>query len=354
MHSLPLRVRVCASLLIMLSRDLGVDLGTSNLRVFQRGRGVVAREATVVAYAKGTKTPRAFGAEASRLIGRSPDTLEIVRPVRQGAISSFAATQALLSQCLSGVGIGRVLGRPRMVVCVPSGVTSVERQAMLDACRSAGAREVVSVESPMAAALGLGLPISEPQGHLIVDVGGGTSDIAVTSLGGIVVSDSARVGGDDFDEAIYRAIKRRHSIVIAERTAEEVKIAIGSAFPLAEELETEVRGRDMTDGMPKIVRVSSVEVRAAIHDQVGQIIARVRSVLERTPPELVNDIAQSGLWLVGGSALLRGLDERLKDETGLIVHRSDDPESSVINGLGLALEHIGALSETHLPLAQAR
>ena len=338
----------------MLSRDVAVDLGTSNLRVFVRGRGVVAREATVVAYAKGTTTPRAFGAEASRLIGRSPDTLEIVRPLRQGAIASFGATQALLSHCLSSAGIGRVLGRPRMVVCVPSGVTPVERQAMLDVCRSSGAREVVSVESPMAAALGLGLPIAEPQGHLIVDVGGGTCDIAVTSLGGIVVSDSVRVGGDDFDEAIYRSIKRRHSIVIADSTAEEVKLAVGSTFPLNEELEIEVRGRDMTDGMPKVVRVSSVEVRAAIHDLVGQIIARVRFVLERTPPELVNDVAVGGLWLVGGSAQLRGLDERLKEETGLIVHRSDDPESSVISGLGLALEHIGSLSETHLPLAHAK
>ena len=338
----------------MFSRDLGVDLGTSNVRLFARGRGVVASEASVVAYTKGTKIPRAFGAEASRLIGRSPDTVEIVRPVRQGAIASFGATHALLGHCLSGAGIGRFLGRPRMVVCVPSGVTGVERQAMLDACRSAGAREVVSVESPMAAALGLGLPIAEPQGHLIVDIGGGTCDVAVTSLGGIVVSDSARVGGDDFDEAIYRAIKRRHSIVVADRTAEEVKIAVGSAMPLDEELETEVRGRDMTDGMPKVVRVSSVEVRAAIHDHIGQIIARIRSVLERTPPELVNDIAQTGLWLVGGSALLRGLDERLNQETGLIIHRSNDPETSVITGLGLALDHIGALSETHLPLVGAK
>ena len=338
----------------MLSRDLGVDLGTSNLRVFQRGRGIVVREPSVLAYAKGTSAPRAFGSEAAKLIGRAPDTLDIVHPIQNGAISSYSGAQALLSHYLGEFGGGRALWKPRIVVSVPSGITQVERQAVLDACRMAGAREALSVESPMAAALGLGLPISDAQGHMILDIGGGTSDVAVTSLGGIVVSESARVGGDDFDEAIHRAIKRNHSIVIGEKTAEDVKIAVGSAWELPEELEIEVRGRDMSDGMPKTVRVSSVETRIAIYDLVGQIMARVRSVLERTPPELVNDIAQSGLWLSGGGASMRGLPERIKFETGLQVNLSTDPDTHVVNGLGLALEHFGSLSETHLPLVKTK
>ncbi len=337
----------------MLSRDLGIDLGTSNLRVFARKRGVIVSEASVVAYAKGTPIPRAYGNEAAKLIGRSPDTLEIARPIRGGAIASFSAAQALLQHYVNMGGVGG-FWKPRVVVSVSSGITAVERQALLDACRLAGAREAFSVESPMAAALGLGLPISDPQGHMILDIGGGTSDVAVTSLGGVVVSDSARVGGEDFDEAIHRSIKRNHSIVIGEKTAEDVKLAVGCAWELPEELEFEVRGRDMTDGMPKTVRVSSVETRIAIYDLVGQIISRVRSVLERTPPELVNDIAQSGLWLTGGSAHLRGLAERLEFETGLAVHRSNSPENNVVNGLGQTLEYIGALSESYLPLVSSK
>lgn len=334
----------------MLSRDLGIDLGTSNLRVFERKRGVIVSEPSVVAYAKGTSMPRAYGNEAAKLIGRSPDTLEITRPVRSGAISSFSAAQALIEHFtnMSG-GIGG-LWKPRVVVSVSSGITTVERQALLDACRLAGARDAFSVESPMAAALGLGLPITEPQGHMILDIGGGTSDVAVTSLGGVVVSDSARVGGEDFDEAIHRSIKRNHSIVIGEKTAEDVKLAVGSVWELPEELEFEVRGRDMNDGMPKVVRVSSLETRIAINDLVGQIVSCVRAVLERTPPELVNDIAQGGLWLTGGSAHLRGLAERLQFETGIAVHRSNAPETNVINGLGQTLDYMDSLSERHLPL----
>ncbi len=337
----------------MLSRDLGVDIGTSNLRVFQRGRGIVVREPSVLAYANGTAAPRAYGGEAAKLLGRAPDTLDIVHPMRGGAIASYVGAQALLSHFLSEFGGGRSFLKPRVVVGVPSGITPVERQAVLDACRLAGARDAVSVESPMAAALGLGLPIADPQGHLIVDIGGGTTDVAVISLGGIVVSQSVRVGGNDFDEAIHRSIKRNHAIVIGERTAEEVKMAIGGAWELPEELEFEVRGRAMSDGMPKIVRVSSIETRIAIYDLVGQIVTCIRSVLEETPPELVNDIAMGGLWLSGGSALLRGLPERLHFETGLDVHHSDAPDTNVINGLGMVLEHIGALSETHLPLVKA-
>lgn len=339
---------------MMLSRDLAIDLGTSNLRVFQRGRGIVVREPSVVAYPKGLGTPRAYGTEAARLIGRAPDTLDIVHPIRGGAISSYSATQALLSHFLSGLGAGRAIWRPRIVVSVPSGITPVERQAVLDACRMAGGREAISIESPMAAALGLGLPITEPQGHMIVDIGGGTADIAVTSLGGIVVSDSARVGGDDFDEAIHRAIQRHHSIIIGDRAAEDVKLAIGTAWEGSEDLEIEVKGRDMTDGMPKTVLVSSIETRIAIYDLVSQIVTRVRSVLERTPPELVNDIAASGIWLTGGGARLRGLDERLKFETGIPVHLSTEPELNVANGVGQSLEHINAISETHLPMASKK
>lgn len=336
-----------------LSRDLGIDLGTSNVLIFQKGRGIVLREPAVVAVAKLTKEPRAFGEEARQMLGRTPGSIEAFHPIRDGVIANFTATEAMLRHFM-----GRVVGRPsflkpRVLICVPSSVTSVERRAVLDAARSAGAKDAHPLEAPMAAALGLGLPIGDPEGNMVVDIGGGTCDAAVISLGGIVCSESVRVGGNKMDEAIHRYLKREYSIIIGERTAEEVKIAIGSAYPLGEELTMEVRGRDMIDGMPKTVIVNSPEIREAIAEPIAQIVARVRSVLEKTPPELAIDIANHGIWLSGGGALLRGFDELLNHETGITVHVASDPLSCVANGTGAALEQIEMLSETHFSYAGA-
>lgn len=333
------------------SRDLGIDLGTSNVLIFQKGRGIVLREPSVVAVAKLTKEPRAFGEEARQMLGRTPGSIEAFHPIKDGVIANFTATEAMLRHFM-----GRVTGRaaflkPRVLICVPSNVTSVERRAVLDAARAAGAKEAHPLEEPMAAALGLGLPIGDPEGNMVVDIGGGTSDVAVISLGGIVRSESVRVGGNKIDEAIHRHLKREHNIIVGERTAEEIKIAVGSAHPLPEELTLEVRGRDMIDGMPKVVVVSSPEIRQAIAEPIGQIVARVRSVLEKTPPELSNDIAQHGMWLSGGGALLRGLDELLSRETGLPVHVAGTPLDCVVNGTGAALDQIEMLTETHFSYA---
>ena len=333
--------------MLSFARDLGIDLGTSNLVIFQKGRGIVVREPSVVALVKATGEPKAFGDQALQMVGRTPASIEIVRPIRDGAIANYTATEAMLRFYFSRLHGRANLTRPRVVVSVPSDVTSVERQALLDACRAAGAKDAFPIEEPMAAALGLGLGVGDPSGNLLLDVGGGTCDCAVVALGGSVVSETTRIGGDKIDEAIHRHIKREHNVLLGDRSAEEIKIAIGSAWPLETELESEVRGRDLSDGMPKTVMISSAELREAIAEPLGQIVSRVRQVLEQTPPELANDIAQNGMWISGGGALLRGLDELLSSETGLDVHTSDDPLSCVANGAGRALEQIDALAETH-------
>ena len=335
----------------MFSRDLGIDLGTSNVVIYQKGRGIVLREPSVVALVKATGEPKAFGAAALEMMGRSPAAIEIIRPIRDGAIANYTATEAMLRHFFARLNGRANLTRPRVIVSVPCDVTSVERQAVLDVCRAAGAREAWVLEEPMAAALGLGLGVGEASGNLLVDVGGGTCDVAVIALGASVVAGTLRVGGDKFDEAIHRTIRRSNNVLLGERSAEEIKIAIGSAWPLSPELKFEVRGRDLGDGMPKAVMVSSVELRAALVDPLAQIVARVRSILEQTPPELANDIVGHGMWLSGGGARLRGLDKKLAKATGLDVHVSDDPLSCVANGLGRALEQIDALAENHFAFA---
>ncbi len=329
------------------NRDLGIDLGTSNLLIFQKGRGIVVREPSIVAQTKSTGEPKAFGTEAQKMVGRTSASIETIHPIKSGAIANYTATEAMLRHYFNKIHGRGTFFKPRVVVSVPSNVTSVERQAVLDACRAAGAKEAYPIEEPMAAALGLGIGVGDPDGNLIIDIGGGTSDIAVTSLGGIVVSESIRIGGDNLDDASHRFIKREHNILLGERTAEEIKFTLGSAFPLETELEMEVRGRDMQSGMPKIVVISSVEIRGAIAEPIGQIVSRVRNVLERTPPELANDIAKNGIWLSGGTALIKGLEECIEHETGIPTHRSEDPLCCVANGAGRALEQIEALSETH-------
>ena len=333
--------------MLAFARDLGIDLGTANLVIFQKGRGIVVREPSVVAIVKATGQPKAFGRDAQRMVGRENAAIEIIQPIRDGAIANYTATEAMLRFYFGKLHGRTAFTRPRVVVSVPCDVTSVERQALLDACGAAGAKDAFPIEEPLAAALGLGLGVGEASGNLSVDIGAGTTDVAVISLGGSVVSSTLRLGGDAIDEAVHRHVKRRHNVLLGDRSAEELKIEIGSAWQLEKELEAEVSGRDLGDGMPKTVKVSSAELRADLSEPLGQIVNRVKAVLERTPPELANDITQSGLWLSGGGALLRGMNELLAHETGLEVHISEDPLSCVANGTGRALEQIEALTETH-------
>lgn len=333
------------------ARDIGIDLGTANVLVFQRGRGIVLREPSVVAINKTTREARFFGEEARQMIGKTPTSIIAVQPMRDGVIADYTVTEQMLRHYIRKVAGARTLFRPRIIICVPSGVTSVERRAVLEAARSAGAKEAYPIEEPMAAAIGAGLNIGDPEGNMVVDIGGGTTDVAVISLGGIVKSDSVRIGGNKFDEAIHRFIKREYNLTIGERSAEDIKIGVGSAFRLEEELAMEVKGRDMVDGLPKTIVVTSEAIREALREPIHQIVLRTKSVLEQTPPELAADIVTHGIWLTGGGALLRGLDMLLEKETGIPVHIAPDPLSCVALGTGKALDHIEMLSETHFDYA---
>ena len=334
-----------------IGRDIGIDLGTANVLVYQRGRGIVLREPSVVAIHKHTRELKAAGEEARQMLGRTPHSIIALRPIRDGVIADYTVTEQMLRHFIEKVAGKRFLFKPRVIICVPSGVTSVERRAVLDAARSAGAKDAYPIEEPMAAAIGAGLNISDPDGNMVIDIGGGTTDVAVISLGGIVKSESVRVGGNKIDEAIHRYIKREHNLIIGERTAEEIKIEVGSAFPLEQELTMEVKGRDMINGLPQTVIVSSSQIREAIYEVVHQIVVRTRSVLEQTPPELASDIATHGLWLTGGGALLRNLDKLIAHETGIPVYIAEDPMSCVATGAGLALDQIDMLTETHFAFA---
>ncbi|MBV9868305.1 MAG: rod shape-determining protein [Abitibacteriaceae bacterium] len=334
-----------------IARDIGIDLGTANVLIYQRGRGIVLREPTVVAINKNTKILKAAGEEARQMLGRTPGSIIAMQPIRDGVIADYTVTEQMLAHFINKVVGKRFLFKPRVIICVPSGVTSVERRAVLDAARSAGAKEAYPIEEPMAAAIGAGLNISDPEGNMVVDIGGGTTDVAVISLGGIVRSESVRVGGHKLDEAIHRYVKREYNLIIGERTAEEIKMSIGSAFPMEEEMSMEVKGRDMVTGMPKTVMVTSRAIREALAEPINQIVARTRSVLEQTPPELASDIVSHGIWLTGGGAMLRGLDQLLMQETGIPVHIAEDPLSCVAIGAGQALDQIDMLSETHFDYA---
>ncbi len=334
-----------------MSRDIGIDLGTANVLIYERGRGIVLREPSVVAINKHTKELKAAGEEARQMLGRTPGSIIALQPIRDGVIADYTVTEQMLREFIGKVVGKRSLFKPRVIICVPSGVTSVERRAVLDAARAAGAREAYPIEEPMAAAIGAGLPITEAAGSMVVDIGGGTSDVAVISLGGIVRSESVRIGGNKLDEAIHRYIKREYNLIIGERTAEEIKLEIGSAYPLKEELTLEISGRDMVDGLPKSQIITSGEIRDAISEVVNQIVARTRSVLEQTPPELSADIVQRGIYLTGGGALLRGLDQLLHHQTGIPTYIAEDPLCCVAMGAGMALDQIELLSETHFAYA---
>ncbi len=329
----------------IIGRDMAVDLGTANTLVYVRGKGILLDEPSVVALNSRTGEIVAVGHEAKRMIGRTPDNIAAIRPLKDGVIADFEATEQMLRYFIHQVHRRRYFAKPRMVICVPSGITAVEQRAVKEAGYQAGARKVYIVEEPMAAAIGAGLPVHEATGNMVVDVGGGTTEVAVISLGGVVTSLSIRTAGDDLDAAIVSWMKKEYSLMLGERTAEEVKIALGSAFPLAREPEAEVRGRDLVSGLPRSVPVSSAEVRQALEEPLQDIVDAVRTTLDRTPPELAGDIMDRGLVLTGGGALLRGLDERLRHETGMPVHVADDPLHSVAIGAGRCVEDFDALHQ---------
>jgi rod shape-determining protein MreB len=330
-----------------LARDIGVDLGTANVLVYERRKGIVLREPSVVAISRNGQKLLAVGEEARQMLGRTPGNIVAIQPIRNGVIADYSVTQKMLRHFIQKVCGRRPLFKPCAVVCVPSGVTSVERRAVLDAAVEAGARRAYHIEEPMAAAIGAGLPITGPEGNMVIDIGGGTTDIAVISLGGIVRSESLRLAGSKMDEAIARHIKREYNLMVGERTAEDIKIRIGSAFALETELEMEVKGRDMVAGLPKTVTVTSQEIREALAEPVSAILERVKSVLEQTPPELAADIVGRGITLTGGGALLREFDALLSRVTGIPVRIADDPLSCVALGTGKALEQLEVLVEAN-------
>ena len=318
-------------------RDMAVDLGTANTLVYVRGRGIVLSEPSVVAIDQRTGEIHAVGVEAKRMLGRTPGTITAIRPLKDGVIADFDVTEQMLRHFIHKAN-GNRFAHPRVIVCVPSGVTGVEKRAVEEATLSAGARQAYLIEEPMAAAIGAGLPVSDPTGSMVVDIGGGTTEVAVISLGGIVVSQSIRVGGDEMDEAIINHLRKEYKLLIGQQTAEEVKLEIGSAWTLSEEVQAEVRGRDMLTGLPKTVVLGSEDVRRALDEPVTQIIDAIRGTLDKTPPELAADIMDRGIVLAGGGALLAGLDQRLRNETHMPVHVAESPLTCVAVGSGRSLE----------------
>ena len=326
------------------SNDIGIDLGTATTLVYVKGQGVVLCEPSVVAIDKNTHQVLAVGEEAKRMLGRTPGNIVAIRPMKDGVIADFEITEAMLRYFIRKVHRKRPLVTPRVVIAVPSGITEVEKRAVKDSAERAGARSpVLLVEEPIAAAIGVGLPIQEPSGNMIVDIGGGTTEIAVIALAGIVFAKSIRIGGDECDEAVINHLKKNYNLMIGERTAEEVKIKIGSAYPLEEESTMEVKGRDILAGLPKTITVSSEEIREALSEPISQILEAIRITLERTPPELSSDLIGRGLILAGGGALLRGLDKLISEETGLPVHVADDPLTAVALGTGRYLSDMNLL-----------
>ncbi len=338
-------VEMLSSIGSVLGRDMAVDLGTANTLVYLRGAGIVLDEPSVVAVNVVDGRPLAVGTEAKRMIGRTPSHIQAIRPLKDGVIADFDICEKMLRYFIQKVH-QRKWAKPRMVICVPSGITGVERRAVQEAAEFAGARRpAYIIEEPMAAAIGAGLPVQEPTGNMIVDIGGGTTEVAVISLGGVVTSQSARVGGDELDEAIIDYIRKEYSVALGVRTAEEVKIALGSAWPRAQELRAEIRGRDLVTGLPKTIVISTGEVREAVEEPVAAICDAVKMTLDKTPPELAADIMESGITLAGGGALLSGLDARLQSETGMPIRLAPDPLYAVALGSGQSLEEFEALKD---------
>ena len=331
---------------------MAVDLGTANTLVYVRGRGIVLNEPSVVAVNVRDGRPLAVGLEAKRMIGRTPSHIQAIRPLKDGVIADFDICEKMLRYFIHKVHQHRFV-KPRMVICVPSGITGVEQRAVQEAAEYAGARKpAYIIEEPMAAAIGAGLPVQEPTGNMIVDIGGGTTEVAVISLGGIVASQSVRVGGDELDEAIIQYIKKEYSLALGERTAEEVKMVLGSAWPMKQELQAEIRGRDLVTGLPKTIMTSTEEIRDAVNEPVTAIVDAVKATLDKTPPELAADIMEQGIVITGGGALLQGLDARLNHETGMPIIVADNPLHSVALGSGQSLEEFEALKGVLFSAAQ--
>ena len=330
------------------SNDLAIDLGTANTCVYVKGHGIVLREPSVVAVkkdAKGNSQVLAVGSEAKRMLGKAPKNIQAIRPMKDGVIADFEVTEAMLRYFIAKVHNQRRLVRPRIMICVPTGITQVEKRAVKESAISAGAREVYLIEEPMAAAIGANLPIQEPTSNMVVDIGGGTTEVAVISLSGIVYSKSVRIGGDKMDEAIQQYVRLKYSMLIGEYSSEEIKIKVASAFPQDPEQQIEVKGRDLVTGIPQTIIITSEEIRKAIGQQVTAIVQAVREALEQTPPELAADIVDRGIVLTGGGALLKGLDQLLREETSLPIFVVDDPLSTVVMGTGLALDNLHMLRE---------
>jgi len=326
-----------------LSRDMGIDLGTANTLVYVSGKGIVLQEPSVVAMDQNEKVPLAVGEDAKRMLGRTPGNVVALRPLRDGVIADFDTAELMLKHFIARVHEGRTLVSPRIVIGIPSGVTGVERRAVMDAASQAGAREVYLIDEPVAAAIGAGLPVAEPTGNMIIDIGGGTTEVAVLSLQGTVLSESVRVAGDELSESITQYMKKVHNLVIGERTAEEIKISIGSAYPVDDEAIMEVRGLHLLSGLPRTVAVKAPEIRESMSEPLAVIVDAVKRTLERTPPELAADIIDRGIMLAGGGALLKGIDTLISHETGIVVHVAADPLSCVVLGAGRVLENFKQL-----------
>ena len=329
----------------LFTKDIGIDLGTANTLVFRKGKGIIMREPSVVAVDTRTDTVRYVGQEAKEVIGRTPGSIVAVRPLKDGVIADFDITASMLQIFIKRVFNNSIFARPRVIICIPSGVTEVERRAVREAAFKAGAKHVWIIEEPMAAAIGAGLPVAEASGSMVVDIGGGTSEVAVISLGGIVAARSVRIGGDALDSAIIQYVKRKYNLLIGERTAEDIKMQIGSAFPFEGEASMNIKGRDLGDGLPKNIMITSEEIREALADPLALVMEAIRITLERTPPELSADIIDHGITPTGGGALLRGLDKLIEKETGMPVYIGEDPLDCVAKGTGKVLESIEQLHE---------
>lgn len=333
----------------MFTKDIGIDLGTANTLVYMKGKGIIIREPSVVAVDVKTDTVKSVGQKAKDVVGRTPGSIVTVRPLKDGVIADFYIATSMLQEFMRKAMAGSFMARPRVVICIPSGVTAVERRAVKESAEQAGAKKVMIIEEPMAAAIGAGLPVSEPTGSIVVDIGGGTTEVAVISLGGIVAAKSVRVGGDKLDIDIINYIKKKYNLLIGERTAENIKIEVGNAFPLEQELQTEIKGRNLLTGLPENIFVTSIEIREALIDSLQEVLEAIRVTLEKTPPELSADIIDQGIVLTGGGALLRGIDQLISQETGMHVRCADNPLDCVALGSGIVLENMDKLSSVFSP-----
>ena len=338
----------------VMSKDIGIDLGTATVLVYVKGRGIVLKEPSVVAIDKNNQKILKVGREAQQMLGRTPGNITAIRPLRDGVISQYDVTLRMIQHFIKRACGNSIFFKPRVIICVPSGITEVEERAVYDAATQAGAKKTYLIEEPLAAAIGAGIDISQPNGHMVVDIGGGTTDIAVTSLGGIVVSESIKVAGDKFDEAIIRYVRKKHNILIGERTAEEIKIKVGSVWPREEQRVIEVKGRCLMQGLPRVVRISSEEIPNALAEPIKAVVEAVCSVVERTPPELIGDVLSNGIVMTGGGSLLYGLDKLIEHVTGIRTRVADKAVSCVAMGTGMALDNIAALPEGTINISRQR